>query len=355
MYLRNVWYVIARSDEIAPDRLLPRKALGEDLVLYRRADGAPVAMIDRCAHRLAPLSAGRLEGDRLRCMYHGLLFDPSGRCVDVPGQERIGPNLRVRAFPVVERHKTVWIWMGDPELAEPATIPDAHWLDDPAWRSLPGYVHYDRANYLLIIDNLLDFSHLGFVHENTLGGGRVSAEVRSEVERHDWGVRIRRLYEAVPLPAYLKNLATFDGPVDRWQIYDFRLAGNLLTMDFGSAPAGKGALEGERPKDALVFQTVQALTPETDRSTHYFWNVANNFNLDNPSITAEIHRQTDIAFAEDKAMIQAQQAVVDAHPEAKAAAIAADAALMQARSILKHMLAEEGAPEPAEASPLLRL
>ena len=341
MFLRNVWYVAAQAHELAADRLLARKLLGEDLVLYRAADGAPVAFPDRCVHRLAPLSAGRLEGDRLRCMYHGLLFDPSGRCVDVPGQERIGPNLKLKAFHVVERDKLIWIWMGEPSQADPALIPDAHWLDDAGWRALPGYLHYDRANYVTVMDNILDFSHLGFVHESTLGGGRVSAEVIPKLELFDWGLRVSRFYSAVPLPAYLKNLARFEGLIDRWQIYEWRLAGNLLTMDFGSAPAGKGSLEGNHPPEALLFHTVQALTPETDGSTHYFWHVANGFNLDDPSITTELHRQTVIAFEEDKAIIQAQQAVLDAYPEEKMVGIAADAALNQGRAILKRMLAAE--------------
>jgi len=343
MFLRNVWYVAAQAHELSQDKILARKLLGEDLVFYRDAQGVPVAFPDRCVHRLAPLSVGRLEGDRLRCMYHGLLFDPSGRCVDVPGQERIGPNLKLKAYPIVERQRVAWIWMGDPALADTALIPDAPVLDDPAWRVLPGYHHYDRANYVNVMDNLLDFSHLGFVHESTLGGGRVSAEVIPKLELFDWGLRISRLYDAVPLPAYLKNLAKFEGLVDRWQIYDWRMAGNILTLNFGSAPAGKGALKGDYPADALLFQSVQALTPESEGSTHYFWHVANGFNVDDPSITAELRRQTEIAFDEDRAMIQAQQAVIDAHPDEKMVGIAADAALNQGRAILKRMLAAEAA------------
>jgi phenylpropionate dioxygenase-like ring-hydroxylating dioxygenase large terminal subunit len=249
--------------------------------------------------------------------------------------------LKVRVFPVVERHKAIWIWMGEPALADETLIPDAHWQDDPAWRCLPGYVHYDRANYVLIMDNLLDFSHLGFVHEHTLGGGRVSAEVSPTIERFDWGLRISRLYRNVPLAPYLTNLATFTGPVDRWQIYEWRIAGNLLSMDFGSAPTGSGALEGNPPPEALVFHTIQALTPETDRTTHYFWSVANSFHLEDPSITTEMHRQTGIAFAEDKAIIQAQAAVIEAHPGEKMVGIAADAAVNQGRSLLNRMLAAE--------------
>jgi phenylpropionate dioxygenase-like ring-hydroxylating dioxygenase large terminal subunit len=338
--LRNTWYVAAWSHEIAPGGLLARRILGEALVLWRGPDGAPVAQIDRCPHRLAPLSAGRVEDGRLRCMYHGLLFDPAGRCVEVPAQDHISPNLKLKTWPVIERDSLVWIWMGDEALADPALIPDAHWLDDPHWRAIPG-------NYLLVIDNLLDFSHLGFVHENTLGGGRVSAEIKPVIERFDWGLRISRFYRSTPLAPYLKRLAKFDGPVDRWQIYDFRLAGNVLSMDFGSAPAGQGVLEGARPPEALVFHTVQALTPETETSTHYFWAAANGFALDDPSVTQEIHHQTGVAFAEDHAIIQAQAAVVTEHPHERMVAIAADAAVNQGRAMLARMLQAEAEQESA--------
>jgi phenylpropionate dioxygenase-like ring-hydroxylating dioxygenase large terminal subunit len=339
--LKNTWYVAAWAHEVEPGKVLARRILGEALVFWRSAQGQPVASADRCPHRLAPLSAGRVEDGRLRCMYHGLLFDGGGRCVDVPGQAQISPNLKLKTYPLVERDKLLWIWMGDEALADAELIPDAHWLDDPDWRALPGYLHYDKADYLLIIDNLLDFSHLGFVHENTLGGGRVSAEVKPQIERFDWGLRISRLYSNTPLAPYLRGLAQFDGPVDRWQIYDFRLAGNLLSMDFGSGPAGMGCLDGERPPEALVFHTVQALTPETETSTHYFWAAANGFALDNPFVTSEIHRQTQIAFAEDHHIIQAQAAVIAEHPNQRMIAIAADAAVNQGRAMLARMIQAE--------------
>jgi phenylpropionate dioxygenase-like ring-hydroxylating dioxygenase large terminal subunit len=339
--LRNTWYVAAWAEELVPGKILGRRILDEALVFWRTAEGAPVAQVDRCPHRLAPLSAGRIEDGRLRCIYHGLLFDGGGRCVEIPAQEHISPNLKVKTYPVVQRDKLIWIWMGEEALADPDLIPDAHWLDHPEWRAKPGYLYYDKSNYLLIIDNLLDFSHLGFVHENTLGGGRVSAEIRSNIERFDWGLRISRLYEAKPLAAYLKRLAKFEGLADRWQIYDFNLRGNILSMDFGSAPAGKGALEGARPEGALVFHTVQALTPETETSTHYFWGSANGFALDDPTVTEEIHHQTEIAFAEDHAIIQAQAAVIAEHPHERMVAIAADAAVNQGRAMLARMLQAE--------------
>jgi phenylpropionate dioxygenase-like ring-hydroxylating dioxygenase large terminal subunit len=340
-FLTNCWYVAAWDHEVGPDKPLARRILGEDVVLYRRKDGQAVAMVDRCCHRLAPLSLGRIEGDCLRCMYHGLLFDPDGRCVDVPRQEIIGPNLKVRVFPTAERYKYVWIWMGDPARADPASIPDCHWQDDPAWRSIPGYVHYPQASYMLIVDNLLEFSHLAFVHENTLGGGRSSAEVEPVIERFDWGVRTTRWYHNDPLPPYLKHVAHFDGLVDRWQVIEWRIESNMLSMNSGSAPAGTGAPEGKLSPLACVFHSCQLVTPETATSAHYFWTYAHNFDLDNPKVTRELYDQVALGFEEDKAIIQAQQKVVSEHPDERMIAIGADAALQYVRSLLKRKLAAE--------------
>lgn len=354
MFVRNCWYVAAWRDEVQGEGILARTLLNEPVVLYRQANGEVAALEDRCCHRLAPLSIGRREGDRLRCMYHGLLFDPSGACVEIPGQAKIGPKVRVRSYPVAERDRYVWIWMGDPALADASTIPDCHWQDDPAWRSKPGYKHF-AANYLLIIDNLLDFSHLSFVHANTLGGSLSMATTRPKLARFPWGVRITRLYPNDPLPPYAAKLASFGAPVDRWQIYDWIVAGNVLSMDSGFAPAGTGALEGKRVPESLQFHSVQALTPETDRTTHYFWSYPHNFALDRPEVTDMLANAIAVAFEEDRAVIEAQQRVIDRSPGAKMIAIAADAGGMQVRFMIDALLAAEaGTLEAAEpgAAPL---
>ena len=201
MFIRNTWYVAGWDKEVGPSELFARTIIGIPVLMYRDAQGKVVALEDRCCHRGAPLSIGRREGDCVRCLYHGLKFDTGGRCVEAPAQQRIPPQA-VRTFPVVERHRWLWIWMGDAEAADPSLIPDTHWLDDPAWRSLDGYIHYD-VNYLLIADNLLDFSHLPFVHPTTLGGSEDYASVQPQVERLEDGVRITRWTlgtEAPPLP-----------------------------------------------------------------------------------------------------------------------------------------------------------
>ena len=119
-FVHDSWYVAAWDHEIGADALFARQLLGKPLVFFRTAAGAVVALDDRCCHRAAPLSIGRKEGDCVRCQYHGLKFDASGTCVDMPGQDRIPLQARVRSYPVVERNRFVWVWMGDPALADPA-------------------------------------------------------------------------------------------------------------------------------------------------------------------------------------------------------------------------------------------
>ncbi len=339
-FLKNTWYVAAWSHEISASRMLPRTITRVPLVLWRDHDGRIVALDDRCCHRAAPLSKGRLEGDRVRCMYHGLLFDTAGRCVEIPSQDFIPPAAKVRAYPVIERFKWVWVWLGDPDKADATLIPDTHYLDDAGWRGTPGYMHYD-ANYLLITDNLLDFSHLSYVHETTLGGSAKYAGIRPKITRNGRSVRVERwLIDDEPAP-FLKQLKTWRGNVDRWNIYDVVLPGVLL-MDSGSAPSGTGAPEGRRV-DAAQFFGCQAVTPETERTSHYFFQQSHGFALDDPSVTENLTRSVLAGFQEDKDIILAQQRLLDLDPDSPMLAMRMDLALASFRSMLEKAIAEERA------------
>jgi phenylpropionate dioxygenase-like ring-hydroxylating dioxygenase large terminal subunit len=343
-FLKNTWYVAAWSHEVTPQGLLARTVTRLPLLLWRDRAGRVIAFEDRCCHRAAPLSKGRREGDRIRCMYHGLLFDATGRCVEIPSQDFIPPAARVRAFPVVERFKWIWVWMGDPERADETLIPDTHYLDDPLWRGLPGYMHYD-ANYLLITDNLLDFSHLSYVHETTLGGSAKYAAVRPKLTRSDRSIRVERwLLDDEPAP-FVRKLKTWPGHVDRWNIYDVVLPGVLL-MDSGSAPAGTGAPEGRRV-DAAQFFGCQAVTPETERTTHYFFQQCHGFALDDPKVTETLDQSVRAGFLEDKDMILAQQRILDLDPDAPMLAMRMDTALASFRTLLEKAIAAERAPAAA--------
>ena len=288
-----------------------------------------------------PLSKGRIEDGCVRCMYHGLLFSSEGDCISVPQQDRIPPNLKVKTFPVVERDTLIWIWMGDPELADEGSVPDAHWLDNPEWASLPGYLKYENANFMLIVDNLLDFSHLGFVHETTIGGKGNSGLVKPAIERFDWGVRVTRKYTDDNIPPFIEGIAKFNGRTDRWQIYDWHVEGNILSMDSGNSPADTGAFEGDYSPLTLRFHSYQALTPETESSTHYFWAQAHDFEIEKPEVTQAVADQVRNAFSEDKVIIEAQQRVLKEFPDEKMNSIAADAALNMVRWILDKKLVKE--------------
>jgi vanillate O-demethylase monooxygenase subunit len=346
VFIKNCWYVAGWDKEVPADGFLSRRIIDVPLVFWRDRSGRVIALMDRCCHRGARLSMGRKEqgGDEIRCMYHGLLFDRTGQCIGAPAQSRIPPNAKVRAFPVVETHRWIWVWMGDAALADPALIPDTQWLDHPEWRSLDGYLHYD-VNYLLIADNLLDFSHLPFLHPTTVGGSPDYAAVLPRVERNERGVRLTKWVADTQPPEYSAKYANYPQGtgVDRWMYYDFVVPGVLL-MDSGMMPAGTGGQDVHR-EAALAFRGCQALTPETQTSTHYFFAHAHNFLLDRPEVTREIHQGIVRAFEEDRAMITAQQQNLASDPGFTMAPLSVDAALSQFRWVVARHIEKERIPE----------
>jgi len=342
MFIKNCWYVAGWSSEVGQDSFLARTMLETPVVLWRDSSGKAVAFEDRCCHRGAPLSKGRREGDCIRCMYHGLKFSSEGVCVEIPGQDFIPASMRVRSFPVIERSKWIWLWMGDPELADPALLPDTHWLDDPEWRSQEGYTHY-TTNHLLIADNLLDLAHLPYVHPSTLGGSEDYASNLPQVDLLERGIRVERWAMNTQPPGFVQKVRPFPGRVDRWNIYDFLVPG-IFIMDSGMTAAGTGAREGKRD-DAAAFHGCQALTPETENSTHYFFAHPHNFAIEDPEVTASIHQSVVEAFAEDKEIILAQAKSLALKSNFKTCGIRADEALVKYRRLVDRMLLAEAQEE----------
>jgi vanillate O-demethylase monooxygenase subunit len=339
MFLRNYWYVAATDHELG-QRPFRRVILGEPVVLYRLPDGTPVALEDRCAHRHLPLSMGKLVGDTLQCHYHGLRYDSTGQCVRVPGQDLIPPSARVKAYPVVERYHWLWIWMGDPALADPARITDFHWLDDPGWGAKPQYLHV-QANWQLIVDNLLDLTHLAFVHETTIGNSALVDNASVKVERgHDNVVVTRWIIDAPAPPTFVK-VGRFTANVDRWQIIDFTPPA-FLRLDVGATPTGTGAPEGRR-LGGVTMRNLNAITPETEATSHYFWGQAHDFDVHNTNLTDTLVQQITTAFLEDVAVFEAQQRNLSLIPNPPQTDINADTGVIQARRILDRLYAEEQA------------
>lgn len=312
-YVKNAWYVAGWAADFAADSLCAVQILGEPIVLWR--SGPPlVALADRCVHRLAPLSLGRCEGGRLRCMYHGLLYDSHGQCVGIPGQDVIPPGARVRSYPVIERHSWVWVWMGDPEHADPSLIPPAVGLEEPDWILGRGQLDY-RAEACHINDNLLDFSHLSFVHANSFGAGPSFAEERPKLTTLERGVRFERWHLGTRGPVGRSS----EELTDNWMTYDFLIPGVLL-MWSGSFSLGTAAACGyERPDYSRAIRgvtfTSQAVTPVADRSARYFFSWGPHREHGDEGLRDLLMQLAAKAFGEDKTMIEAQQRIIDLTPE----------------------------------------
>ena len=330
MFLRNVWYVAAWDDEVGPDPLA-RTLLNEPIVIYRGDDGEPVALEDRCCHRHLPLHLGRVEGGNIRCGYHGLLFDRHGQCISVPGQTAVPPGAEIKSYPVVERYRWIWIWMGDPAMADPTLIPDYHWLVDPAWGSKGSMFHVD-CHYQLVMDNLLDPSHIAFVHADTIGNAPVVDKVKVKTERDGDVIRVTRwTLDAPPAPTYAQA-GNFTGNIDRWQITE-AIPPCFIRHDSGGAPAGAGAPEGDRSR-AIGFYNFDAITPVTETSCYFFWACAHDFKPDDPDVTDWYYGQIYKANQEDVEILEAQQAAMSRAPGAAEVDINFDNGPLQARRVV---------------------
>ena len=339
IFLKNCWYVAAWDHELLDGKKLARTILEKPVVLYRGESGRYVALDDRCCHRAAPLSMGRIEGDCIRCMYHGLKFDETGMCIQIPGQDRIPKTMKVVSYPVEERSHLIWIWMGDPALANPDLIVDYEPMGSPDWRGLPAYLHYD-ANWLLIVDNLSDFAHLAFVHTNTLGGSEEYAyETKHiDIERLENGFRVERWHKDSEAPPYHKRvIADKDAKVDRRNIAEMLIPGIFL-METMFAPAGSSDYSLDSTRQ---YRNCQYMTPETRSTTHFFWNYLHNSNIDDPNIAISLRDSLFEGFYEDKAIIEAQQVILDNDPEFRLRVLAADAPLTHFRQVLKKKIAQE--------------
>jgi len=337
MYVRNAWYVAAWDHEVT--RTMQRRILlDEPVLLFRKDDGTPVALEDRCCHRQAPLSMGKLVGNIVECPYHGLQFDASGQCVKVPSQDLVPKTARVKTYPVIERNQWIWIWMGEPAKADPALIEDFHYLDDPAWRFGGSYLHVD-ANYLLVVENLLDTTHLPFLHPTSLG---TDAFARSEFEVTREGDRVkvtRWLMNELPAPFHKKMGEFPDGmKVDRWQIANFAPP-CFVKLDVGSSPVGTGARQGDR-SHGMNMWNLNAITPETAKTAHYFFAQAYNFKVDQKWIAEVIRAQVVGAFLEDMGMIKAQQKNMDLGPS-PVVNLGQDKAWIIMRQIVERLVKEE--------------
>jgi vanillate O-demethylase monooxygenase subunit len=349
-FVRNAWYAAAWSDELLAGAPLGRTLLGEPVVLFRVDGGAPAALEDRCIHRSMPLSKGRVRSDTIECGYHGLQFDCRGTCVRIPGQDAIPPSARIRSYPIAEQDGFVWVWMGDPEQADAARITRFPWMRTAGWQQTKLHARIE-CGYRLIIDNLLDLSHLAFVHASTVGSMELADRAIVKTTRTDDMVETSRWTLDTPPARTYAQFGGYDGNIDRWQITRFHVPCTLVIRN-GSAKAGTGAPEGRGGDQPWEFIVCHGVTPETERITNYFWAVTHGFGADDLAATAEFHRQCHEVIGEDIAVFTAQQRVLDQLPDAPLLHIRYDGGPMQARRLLDRLVAaERGEPLPsAEAA-----
>lgn len=340
-YARNAWYVAAWSQDLLAEKPFAITILGQPLVIWRTASGALHALEDRCVHRMAPLSLGRCEGEKLRCMYHGLLFGSDGKVVEIPGQDLIPANARVKNYAVVERHSWVWLWMGDAENADPSLIPPAVGYDNPDYILGHGQLDY-VAEARLINDNLLDFSHLTYVHANSFQSGPEFAQTPPRITPLERGVRVERWITGQPGT----SLRATDVPVDTWQSYDFLVPGILL-MWSAQYPAGTAEKLGHQAPDkedavsGLNF-TSQAVTPMTEKTARYFFSWGPHCRHGDEARRDAMMNLAAMAFAEDKVMIEAQQQVIDQSPDARIMPTTHDRSVTLFNRLVKKLITQEG-------------
>lgn len=344
--IRNAWYVAAWSTEV-DDALRRFVILGDPVLLFRRSDGAVAALQDRCPHRLLPLSMGKRIGDTVQCGYHGLTFGADGKCVRVPGQDKIPPSAYVDAYSVVERHGIIWIWMGDAHRADPAKIFDMAQFTDPAWHMHHGDALHIQSNYLNVAENLVDPAHVSFVHPTTLGNAaseNVPVHVTTEGETITaW----RWIRDAEPI-GFFKAFGGFAGHVDRWHFYHLHVP-SIAVIDFGAADVADAIDETSLDRGNRIF-ALHFMTPVTEEYTIDRWMHLRNTAVDTPEASERIDAMFRIAFAEDKAILEAVHAEERAPQKRRPIRIAIDRGPMVYRKRIQDLLERERT-EDASAEP----
>ena len=336
-FVRNTWYPLAWSRDIVRS-LSKRKVIGEDIVAYRTEAGSVTALEDACPHKLAPLSIGRLHGDDIECGYHGLKFDCTGRCIRAPGQARIPTALKARSYPTAEKMGLVWVWMGDPALADESRIFDLPEYHDTVGHSfVEGDALLVECNYLSLADNLCDPSHVAYVHTTTLANAHHTDIPPSYEVQADKVVTWRWVIDSPLIPIF-QGLKDFGGNVDRWHYYHYYPPG-IAVIDFGSSKTGTGAPEGERG-DCIQMYACHFITPVDERTCIDHWLCVRNSAAD-ADTDARLKANLRIAFNEDKAILEAIQLNEEKPRAWKPIKLALDASSVRMRGMVDEMIGVE--------------
>lgn len=329
--LKNYWYAACVSSELQVGQVLGRLICGQPVALYRTASGAAAAVHNICPHRQAPLSMGAVVGEGLQCRYHGMEFNASGRCVHIPSQDVIPPKAHIRAYAALERYGFLWLWMGAVELAKPELIPQFSWREESGWNSdLVQYFHV-KAPAQMMSDNLLDLSHVAFLHASSIGFDPKRLENDPlQVQIGERTVTTSRTFKnTLQAPAH-KAWRELAEPIDRVQQAQW------------SAPSVVSVLvRNENGVEQVDLRADHLITPETDSSHHYFVALSRNFRVQDPGFTQALDRDTRRVHLEDVEIAEAQQEIRRWNGGAVDMALQADKAVNASHRILKRLREEE--------------
>ncbi len=341
--LRNCWYMAGWADEIG-DAQIARRIADIPILIFRDEDGAPCALEDRCPHRFAPLRMGTFADGRVSCPYHGLTFDGSGACVANPFSDNIPAAARVPNFAVAEQDGILWIWLGDAK-ADAALIPDFSFLPDtPTNRTVRGYLGM-AAPYEYGTDNLMDLSHIEFVHRGTFAGQGVIFAGTHEVVQDGETLHSNWWMPGVAPPSMATGVYPLDAKVDHW--LDMRWnAPASMRLDIGVTPAGA-------PREGGFFlPQAHIVTPASPTTSHYFWASSRPNDVQSTDLDAALVALFSEAFLlEDKPVIEAAFANTDGVDfwDRRPVFLGIDAGGTRARRLLQQMVRDENARAPVSA------
>lgn len=339
--VRNRWYIAAFSHEISRDPI-ERTFLGTPVALYRTAAGFPVAMYGICPHRYYPLAKGKVVGDALVCGYHGFTFDADGSCVRIPSQET-GAGFCQPTYPIEERGPLCWIWLGDRDNCDPGLIPPYadFGLDQPGWRvSSFNYLH-TAGRAQLLVDNLMDLTHLEFVHHH-IAGGAAMTRLKLQEESRPQSYRLRRSGK-VPWNPFFDHLwgpeNRFEGLADFDSLTDF-YGPELIRTNLPLVTAIDG--NPEVPPAIGHLHILHGITPETETSTHYFGFATRNFRLDDDALDQfQLHSDLKIRQQDVDAIAAVERHVDRAAAIQRELLAKADAPAVKVRKRIQAMLDAE--------------
>ena len=336
-FIRDCWYVAGWSEDFT-HTLTPLRILDEPIVVFRTEAGVPAALEDACPHRKLPLSKGRLTGETVECGYHGLTFDCSGACVRAPTQDGPPPAVTVRSYPVEDRWGILWIWMGDADKADPDEIFEIPNYDNPAWGRTQGGSMDIACHYLYVVDNLLDPSHVAWVHVSSFAGAG-TGNLPLDLEKLDDGIIVSRWVMDAPPPPYYEPILPFSGNCDRKQHYECRLPSTAINMSVYTR-AGTGGDNDNLPDDAFLNISYNFMTPVDANNTRYFWFQHRNSGPDNQEISNRMFEGAKAAFIEDRDVL------TEVHKGMKTSRtrhinLGIDAGAMRFRKMVERRISEE--------------